>query len=143
MTGAGGVLLNDEGTGADAADRELLMALDLDALDGHLGRPCGRRPLPQERDQLLDRRPGPLGMDEHGAVLRVPHPTHHPEPMRPPQHGVAVPDAVHLPAHDPTHGRRTGVRSLVHGPNYRCSGSGEEPKAQQRSVESDLTPMLR
>ena len=31
--GAGGVLLDDERAGADAADRELLVPLDLDALD--------------------------------------------------------------------------------------------------------------
>ena len=74
MVSRGGVLLDDEDAGADAADRELLVAFDLGRLDldaGHLG---AGGALAQERDQPCDRRLGALGVDEHLAVLAVAHP---------------------------------------------------------------------
>ena len=72
------VLLDDEGARADAADRELLVALDLPLRDVdplHL-RPA--RPLAEPLNQRVDRLIRPLGMDEHGPVLLVPHPAEHP-----------------------------------------------------------------
>ena len=57
VVGGGGVLLDDEGAGADAADRELLVALDLDALDLDLGDPRGRRAVARGR-RPAPRRPG-------------------------------------------------------------------------------------
>ena len=59
MVGGGGVLLDDEDAGADAADRELLVPLGLLRLDLDAGDPGARRPLPQEGDEIVDRRPGP------------------------------------------------------------------------------------
>ena len=43
VVGGRRVLLDDEGAGADATDGELLVALDLDRLDLHLGNLCQRR----------------------------------------------------------------------------------------------------
>ena len=55
VVGGRRVLLDDEDAGADAADRELLVALGLDALDLDRLDPAPPRPLVEERDQLLDR----------------------------------------------------------------------------------------
>jgi hypothetical protein len=55
VAGGGRVLLDDEGAGADAADRELLVALRLDLLALDALDPGGRRPLGEEGEQLLDR----------------------------------------------------------------------------------------
>ncbi len=63
------VLLDDEGAGADAADRELLVSLDLGLLDFDVLDARRARSFAQELDQPLDRRFGALGMDEHSPVL--------------------------------------------------------------------------
>ena len=96
VAGGGGVLLDDEGAGTDAADRELLVALDLDRRARHLGDPCGGRPLLQESHQFLHRRLRPLGVDEQVPVLPVAHPAHDAQLVSPPQRRVAKPDALHL-----------------------------------------------
>ena len=119
VVGGRGVLLDDEDAGADAADRELLVALDLDALDLDLGDPCGRRALAQERDQLLDRRLGSLGVDEHAAVLAVAHPAHHARARAPAAtRRVAEADALHLAAHDRAHRHFVLLRSFSHGSSF-------------------------
>src|ERR1043166_1287247 len=104
--GGGLVLLDDENAGADAADRELLMAFDLGLLDldvGDLGAP---RPLAEEGDQLLHPALGSLGVDQHAAVLGVPNPPHRPQPLRPSQRRVPIADALHSPTHHGPHRRR-------------------------------------
>ena len=72
-----GVLLHDEDAGADAADRELLVALGLDVLAGDRAAPL------QKRRQRVDRGLGPLGVQLEGAVLAVAHPAEHAELARP------------------------------------------------------------
>jgi hypothetical protein len=67
----GRVLLHDEDAGAHPADRELLMALGLDALAGD------RAALLQERRQLVDRGCGALGMHLQRVLLAVAHPPEH------------------------------------------------------------------
>jgi hypothetical protein len=114
VTGGGSVLLDDEGAGADPADRELLMALDPNVLDRHLAGTGAPRPFAEEGHQPLNRPRGPLGMDEHAAVLRVAHPPHHAEPVGPPQRRVAISDALHGAAHDRPHRLRIRVPSLGH-----------------------------
>src|ERR1700686_351779 len=94
-----GVLLDDEDPRADSADRELLVALDGDALysdTGDFGQPWS---VAQEGHELIERRLGPLGVNLHGALLTIAHPAHHPELTRAPERGVAKADALHLTAH--------------------------------------------
>jgi hypothetical protein len=71
------VLLDDEGAGADAADRELLMALDLDVLDRDPVHPRRGRSLVEELDQPPNRLLPTLGVDAHSPVLFIAHPAHH------------------------------------------------------------------
>ena len=79
------VLLDDEHPGADAADRELLVALDTRAL--------GRNVITEERDERPHRIRRALGMD----LPRQSHPAHDRQLARLGDHGVRV---------DPIAGRR-------------------------------------
>ncbi len=114
MARGGGVLLNDEDAGADAADRELLVALDLDALARHLGDPGARRPLAKEVQQRLDRGLRALGVDEHLALLPVADPAQHAQLVRPAQCRFAEADALHRAAHGRPHGDGAVVFLLRH-----------------------------
>ena len=80
--GRRGVLLDDEHTGTDAADGELLVALDagIAELARHDARASGAPA--EESDQLLDRGGGPLGVDRRRAVGFVSNPAHHAESSR-------------------------------------------------------------
>ncbi len=97
------VLLHDEDPGADAADRELLMALDRDRLDLDRGDARERRALLQEGHELLERRPAALGVHLHAAVVGVAHPAHHLELARATDGRLAEADTLHLAAHDGAH----------------------------------------
>ena len=99
MVGSGGVLLDDEGAGADPANRKLLVALDLGGLDLDRGDPRPARPLAQERLQLRDRLLGALGVDEHTAVIGIAHPAQHAEPVRPPPRSHPESHALDMAAH--------------------------------------------
>ena len=97
--------------GADAADRELLVALDLQPLALHLGDPRGGRSLAKEGDQLLDRLLGALGVDPHRAVLVVSNPAHDPEPARLRARRFAEADPLHIAADDGAEGYPLFVRA--------------------------------
>jgi len=99
------VLLDDEDAGADAADGELLVAIDLRRLGLHSLDPGGRRTFPEECGERLDRRPGALDVRQHRPVLTIAYPAEDPQLARPAEDGIAETDPL-----DPA-------------PNYRPQGS--------------------
>jgi hypothetical protein len=65
----GHVLLHDELPGAHTSDGELLVTLDRDLLDGHLGRPGAGGLLAQEANQRVDSGSWALRMDSQRAFV--------------------------------------------------------------------------
>lgn len=95
------VLLDDEDAGADAADRELLVPLDLCRLGRHRLDSRAARPLFEKGDELIDGRRRSLGVDPHRPVIFVAHPAEGAEAARPPLRRVAEADALDAAAdHD-------------------------------------------
>src|SRR4029077_8018108 len=68
------VLLDDEHSRRHAADRELLVALDVDLLDVDSVDPRAARTLVEERDEVVDGFGRPFGVDVDGAVVLVADP---------------------------------------------------------------------
>ena len=124
------VLLEDEDAGANAADRELLVALDPDRFDRNLSNPRSRRSLAQKLQQLLDAGPRSLHVDENAPVLRVSHPTHRAEPPRLPQRRLPVPDPLHPTTEDGPHGDSPFDSSS----RQRSKLSGQRAHAAVRTV---------
>src|ERR1700722_1504598 len=79
VTSGGGMLLHDKHTCADAADRELLVTLNLDLLHIHGSHAHTRRAIAQECRECVNRGCLALRVDDHRAVVFVAHPAHHTE----------------------------------------------------------------
>jgi hypothetical protein len=94
------VLLHDEGAGAHAANRELLVALGPDVIHGHIGHSGTRRPLTQEGDERLDGGRRTLRVHCNGAVVCVTHPAQDAELARSASGGLPEADALDGPADD-------------------------------------------
>src|SRR5215203_1125539 len=94
------VLLDDEGAGADAADGELLMSLDLGGLNLDLLHFTPRRSLPEELEQLVDGCLRPLGVDRDAAVLGVADPAEGAALAGAPDRRFAEADALNSAAQD-------------------------------------------
>src|ERR1700679_3958023 len=128
MPGARGVCLDYEDSGADAADRELLVTLRRDPLDRDLGDSRGRRPFMQEGPQTLERALGSLGVHAHAAVLTVAHPAQHPELVCPSDRRISKTDALHLTADEGTDGPVPTLTPawIGHGASYSRAGLTRE-----------------
>ena len=94
------VLLHDERARADAADRELLVALGAHVAHAHLSDGRAARAAAQERQQRLDRSGRPLGVERDGAVVAVANPAEHAELARAPQRRFAKADALDRARHE-------------------------------------------
>jgi len=114
------VLLYDEGSCAEAADSELLVALARDLLDDHIGDVGPTRAIAEKCDEGLDGGGRPLGVHGYGPVLAVAHPAEHAELMRSLPRCVAKADPLDAPCN----------------PHTNCPGSG-------RIWQSDLCPQGR
>ncbi len=99
------MLLDDEHPGADAADRELLVALDARAL--------GPDAVAQERRKGPHRLGRALGVDLSGR----PHPAHDPQLAGPGHHGLHVESLAGDRAQRPS--RRHGQIELLRSTNVR------------------------
>ncbi len=124
--GGGGMLLDDEGAGADAADRELLVLFDLRRLGRNVLDLRPRRPLAQEGEQPIDRLLGPLGVDAHRPVLLIPHPAQDPELARPSHRRFAEADALDRARDDSAHRLLAAGRPLSH----RAAPPAPPPRAR-------------
>src|ERR1700722_3863903 len=120
--GCGGVLLDDEHACAYAADRKLLVALDLDILHADGLHTRTRRTIAQECRECVNRGWLTLRMDDHRAVVRVAHPTHHAELACSASDGRTKADA--LDRSSSHYANRTVGRRIGHvGRLASCAGS--------------------
>ena len=129
MVGGGSVLLDDEGSGADAADRELLVALNLDRLDRQSVTRAVRGPSRRNAASSSTADSGPSAWTSTLPSSSLRTQPIDPEPARQPLGRVAIADALHLPPHDRPHRRRIRMRSLTHNRSRYLWTANPDPTA--------------
>lgn len=111
MACSGHVLLNDKSTGTHAANRELLVALDLDVLHRDMHDRGTQGAFAQEGDQRIDRCGPTLCVHDDSAVIRVAYPAHRAKLERPVSSCLSKADALDATGYNRTD--RAGIELVV------------------------------